>query len=190
MKNSSELVFTGNTEIPGLWYQENFITKEEEKTLLEECNNAEWSDILKRRVQHYGYTYSYKSKAINKDEYLGPLPEWTDTIINKLNKLGLSFDQMIVNEYIPGQGISAHTDSSTMFKDGIVSISLGSDIIMNFTYGTTCIEQLLKRRSVIILHGESRYNWKHEIKSRKNDIIDGKRKSRNTRISLTFRRVK
>ena len=40
-------------------------------------------------------------------------------------------NQLIVNEYTPGQGIHAHIDRD-LFEDGIVAISLLSDIQMIF----------------------------------------------------------
>ena len=43
-----------------------------------------------------------------------------------------TFDQMIVNGYKPGEGISSHVDL-LKFDDGIAIISLGSPAIMTFT---------------------------------------------------------
>ena len=42
------------------------------------------------------------------------------------------FDQLIVNEYQPGQGISPHIDNQTLFGDVVVSVSLSSNTIMTF----------------------------------------------------------
>lgn len=42
------------------------------------------------------------------------------------------FDQMIVNGYEPGEGISSHVDL-LKFEDGIAVISLGSSTTMSFT---------------------------------------------------------
>ena len=43
-----------------------------------------------------------------------------------------TFDQMIVNSYQPGEGISSHVDL-LKFEDGIAIISLGSSATMTFT---------------------------------------------------------
>ena len=43
-----------------------------------------------------------------------------------------SYDQLIVNEYIPGHGISAHVDAPKVFDDIITSVSLGSTCVMEF----------------------------------------------------------
>jgi len=180
-----------NTQIPGLWYEQDLITEQEEQELLAACNSSPWSNTLKRKVQHYGYIYNYTSRKIDLKDKIGELPKWCDVVLKKLAERGMTeFDQLIVNQYLPGEGIASHTDAPSMFKDGIVSISLGSDIIMNFAGPSgENIEQHLKRRSAVILHGDARYKWKHEIKARKTDTINGIRTNRGTRISLTFRRV-
>jgi alkylated DNA repair dioxygenase AlkB len=41
-------------------------------------------------------------------------------------------DQLIVNEYIPGQGIGDHVDHTKLFGQEVVSISLLSDVVMTF----------------------------------------------------------
>ena len=94
-------------------------------------------------------------------------------------------DQLIINEYMPGQGIFPHIDDPVSFEDGIVSLSLESDIIMDFIRDTKK-HVMLKRRSVIVLHGDARYKWKHGITARKSDF--GLKRSR--RVSLTFRKMK
>ena len=60
--------------IDGLIYIPKFLSTEEEETLLENINSQEWSSELKRRVQHYGYTYNYKSRSLSEDDKIGDLP--------------------------------------------------------------------------------------------------------------------
>lgn len=47
-----------------------------------------------------------------------------------------NFDQMIVNAYEPGEGISSHVDLHK-FEDGIAIVSLGSPATMSFTKADT-----------------------------------------------------
>jgi hypothetical protein len=47
-------------EMAGLMYEENFVSPEEEKELLEHIDRGQWLFDLKRRVQHFGYKYDYK----------------------------------------------------------------------------------------------------------------------------------
>lgn len=101
-------------------------------------------------------------------------------------------EQLIINEYEPGQGIAAHTDHTKHFDDQIVSISLLSDIAMHFEQISSpraLTEILLKRNSCVVLSGDSRYDWKHSIAKRKTDQFPGKMIRRGRRISLTFRHM-
>ena len=60
---------------------------------------------------------------------------------------------------------------------------------MTFSQEGKTEDVYLPRGSVVILHGEARYKWKHAIKSRKTDLVDKALVRRDTRVSLTFRRV-
>lgn len=97
-------------------------------------------------------------------------------------------------------GIPPHVDTHSAFEDAIVSLSLASDIVMEFRKPnntnnkeyTQHVSVLLPRRSLLIMSGESRYGWKHGITPRKIDVIrntDGHltTKFRSKRISYTFR---
>ena len=125
---------------------------------------------------------------------LGNLPDWLTPLSIRLFKEGYFDkmpDQVIVNEYEPGQGITSHIDCEPCFEETVVSISLASDCIMDFTHQLTLdkIPVLLERRSAVILKGESRHNWQHGIAMRKSDNIDGMAFKRSRRVSLTFRKV-
>ncbi|MEZ5814307.1 MAG: alpha-ketoglutarate-dependent dioxygenase AlkB [Alphaproteobacteria bacterium] len=173
-------------DIPGLQYLPDFITAAEERTLVEIIDRQPWLNDLKRRVQHYGYKYDYKARAVTADSYLGSLPDWLMPITRKLP---FKPDQAIVNEYLPGQGISAHIDCVPCFSDTIASLSLGSGVIMQFTNGQEKHDLYLEPRSLIILSGEARYKWTHAILARKSDVVGGFKIERGRRVSLTFRSV-
>ena len=154
-----------------------------------------WLDDLKRRVQHYGFKYNYKARKVDMDMHIGELPEWLKRLSKKLYTDGHMpevADQVIVNEYRPGQGISSHIDCEPCFKDTIVSLSLGSGCVMNFTHKfdkTKKIPVWLAPRSLVVLSDEARYKWLHGIPARKSDEWDGKKHNRQRRVSLTFRKV-
>ena len=170
--------------IPGLTYIPDFITQDEESALINNIDEQPWLNDLKRRVQHYGYKYDYKARAVTDDAYLGTLPEWIDPVGQKIP---FQPDQVIVNEYMPGQGISAHIDCVPCFGDTVASLSLGSGAVMQFTNGSERQELYLKPRSLVVLSGEVRYKWTHAIPARKSDVVDGFKIERGRRVSLTFR---
>lgn len=178
----------------GLIYIPNFLTQNEEKQVLSTIDNQVWLSDLKRRVQHYGYKYDYKARNIDNSMKIGVLPEWLKNIAARLYEekyFAEMPDQVIVNEYIAGQGISAHIDCEPCFGDTIVSITLGSGCMMDFTHINTKekISLFLEPCSAVILKSESRYDWQHSIPARKSDNINGALLKRNRRVSLTFRKI-
>jgi alkylated DNA repair dioxygenase AlkB len=181
-------VVTEITRVPGLVGEERFLSWNEELDLLASIDASPWDDkTLSRRVQHYGWTYKYGWSSVL--EPAAPFPVWVTLVTDRLAARGFTgFDQLIVNEYVPGQGIGAHVDSPTLFGDTIVSVSLGADVVMHFAQTPLVEDVLLTRGSVIVLTGDARYKWTHEIKARKSDVYDGKRFQRKgRRVSLTFR---
>lgn len=180
--------------INGLQYIPNFITCAEEKNLINAVNRATWLNDLKRRVQHYGYKYDYRARALNYSMYLGDLPEWTLLFTKRILKDKLikeNPDQLIVNEYLPGQGIANHVDCQPCFDETIFSLSLGSTCLMDFVnvQNKDAMSLLLEPRSLLLMTGEARYGWSHGIVGRKSDEYRGQNFARGTRISLTFRKV-
>jgi alkylated DNA repair dioxygenase AlkB len=179
-------------KIAGLTYLPNFVTTTETNTLITQIDDQAWRSGLKRRVQHYGYWYDYKARAVGRDSCLGPLPDWLSRLCLKLLSEGLLPtvpDQVIVNEYLPSQGISEHVDCMSCFGDTIASLSLGSPCIMKFTHPRTrdTDEVLLNERGLIVLSDAARYEWRHSIPARKSDVINGVRVPRGRRLSITFR---
>ena len=184
--------------ISGLRYVENYIDEYQHDWLLtriDKYHKHQWLDDLKRRVQHYGFKYDYKARKIDMGMHLGELPEWLKRLSQKLHQDGHMpevADQVIVNEYLPGQGIASHIDCEPCFEGTIVSLSLGSGCVMNFTHKfdkTKKVPVWLEPRSLVVLSGEARDKWLHGIPARKSDVWDGEKRERQRRVSLTFRKV-
>jgi alkylated DNA repair dioxygenase AlkB len=174
--------------IQGLRLTTDFITPHEEAELLRCVDMAgEWNTTLKRRTQHYGYEYDYRSGG-TQVRLASQIPGWCEFVITRLLESGMMTqrpDQMIVNEYEPGQGIAGHIDHTQLFGGEIVSVSLGSTVVMDFTrHANERMGVVLPARSAILLTGESRYVWRHGIAARKTDKGIG---PRGRRVSLTFR---
>ena len=182
-------------EIPGLRCIKNYITADRHDKLLAQVDEQPWLDDIKRRVQHYGFKYNYRARKVNYDMHIGELPRWLEELSKELYKdkyMPEVADQVIVNEYLPGQGISAHIDCEPCFKDTIVSLSLGSNCVMNFTNKLDRAKRIpiwLESRSLVIMRDEARYQWLHSIPARESDEWEGERHDRQRRVSLTFRTV-
>lgn len=180
--------------IPGLRYLPDFVDAATEAALIATIDQQPWLDDLKRRVQHYGWRYDYKARGITQDLRIGAIPDWLAGLCARLNAEGIfshTPDQVIINEYQSGQGISAHVDCVPCFGDTIASLSLGSACVMDFTHAATLEKQshLLEPRSLLVLSDDARYHWQHAIPARKSDKWRGQNIPRSRRISLTFRTV-
>ncbi len=181
--------------IDGLRYIENYIDETQETWLLTRIEQHPWLDDLKRRVQHYGFKYDYRARKVNLDMRIGALPDWLHRLSQKLHDEGHLpelADQVIINEYLPGQGIANHIDCEPCFEGTIASLSLHSACVMNFTNRRDRKRKLpvwLEPRSLIVLQGDARYEWLHGITGRKTDDWEGERFTRQRRVSLTFRKV-
>lgn len=191
---ASQLV--NNTQkLAGLRYIENYISNLEHDKIKYHIDQNPWSCELKRRVQHYGYKYNYKARSINHNMKVSDLPRWAQDVGKRLCTDGYMKylpDQLIVNEYFPGQGIGNHIDCTPCFEEVIVSISLVSPTTMVFINQKTKekIPMILSPKSCLILQGDARYKWTHGIPARKTDTINGVKVPRTRRLSLTFRKVK
>ena len=181
-------------EISGLTYTPDFITPTEEQELLQTIDAQPWLTDLKRRVQHYGWKYDYTARRVDETMRLGHLPEWLMALCQRLEQQG-HFpklpDQVIINEYQPGQGIAPHIDCVPCFEETIASLSLGSPCVMDFTHANTGekTSRLLEPRSLLLISGDARYQWKHGIAARKSDKHNGQIIPRGRRVSLTFRNL-
>lgn len=171
--------------IPGLTYLPEYVTIEEEAALARLIDSMPWDTQWTRRRQSYGASYGPGEAAAR------PFPAWGLALAERMHREGLSerpFDQMLVNEYEPGQGIALHHDHKP-FDRTIVSLSLLSPVVMDFRNpaASSLTSMLLKRRSLLILTDDARYIWQHGIARRKKDRWEGMDIPRRRRLSVTFR---
>ena len=135
-----------------------------------------------------------------------------EAIEDKINKPKLA-NHVLLNEYLPGQGIMAHLDGA-MFHPTISTISLGSHTVLNFyreldtdMTGPGGLEDrlvtsvLVRPRSRLVLRDDMYTKYLHGIEETHEDVISdkicnltdcdsvGKTLPRTTRISLTIRHV-
>jgi alkylated DNA repair dioxygenase AlkB len=174
----------------GMNYVSDFLSLSEQDDVLREVDLQPWRSDLKRRVQHYGYRYDYKARRVDRSMFLGALPPFAISVANRMIERSLFPqlpDQLIVNEYLPGQGITAHVDCEPCFAETIAMASLGSAYEMEFIHSETKEVRaiMLERGSILVISGEARYHWLHKISARRRDHGIPRRR----RVSLTFRNV-
>ncbi|XP_065882434.1 alpha-ketoglutarate-dependent dioxygenase alkB homolog 6-like [Dysidea avara] len=202
---------------PTVHYIPNFITPEEGSVLWDHVYGApkpKWTQLSNRRLQNWGGVPHPKGMLQEA------LPEWLEKCIGKIMLLGLFDDQhvpnhVLINEYLPGQGIMPHLDGP-MYYPTVATISLGSAIIMDFyrpvepttssslesRYLTSLI---LEPYSLLVLKEDMYNTYLHGIAERTEDIVDCSKVcnmdqlshsspfptniKRTTRVSLTIRHV-
>ncbi|XP_073220363.1 alkylated DNA repair protein ALKBH8 homolog isoform X4 [Cicer arietinum] len=191
--------------------------------LLQAVDSRPWNCLAKRRVQHYGYEFCYDIRNVNTKRCLGELPSFLSPTLERIsscpafkNADSIVLDQLTVNEYPPGVGLSPHIDTHSAFEDLIFSLSLAGPCIMEFRRyedgaqlprvasstvtkvespedGSNFIRKAiyLPPRSLLLISGEARYAWHHYIPHHKIDKVNGRvirRASR--RVSFTLRKVR
>lgn len=189
---------------PGLSLFTEFITEQEELDICAEIDSKQWDNRLSRRVQHYGFEFDYATRmAINNGQTNSfTFPSTCNALLTKFRETVAQaageFDQLTVNEYLPGQGIAPHVDSHSCFGDCMLSISLMASICIRFVpksssllVGARRVNVWLSRRSLLVMQGPSRLAYSHHIPARKSDLVDGIVVPRvDRRVSLTFRSVR
>lgn len=175
----------GMPQIPGLAYLPDYVTPEEEGRLVSAIDAATWNTSWSRRRQFYGKTYG-RGTSVE-----GPIPQWAQFLIGRTHHDGLterSFDQLLVNEYLTGQGIALHRDHDP-FDRTVASLSLLSPCVMDFRDVETGRREslLLEPRSLLVLSDDARYLWEHGIARRKTDRRHGRLIPRRRRLSVTLR---
>ena len=175
--------------IPGLRYVSEYLDAVTHDSLFASVDEGAWRDFGERRAQIYGYSYHYTKGGLYRVE---DLPPWAEDLSARLVRDSLmpdAADQLVVNDYAAGQGIQAHVDAP-LFTDTIISVSLGSNCVMEFTNEAGDTEaQFLEPRSTLVIGGEARHEWKHSIPSRPVDVWHSREWPRGRRVSLTFRKV-
>lgn len=210
-------------KVPGVYLLHDFITVREEEELLAAVDSRPWHHLAKRRVQHYGYAFCYETRNVNTNQYLGKLPSFVSVILKRISqfqKLGCSvdieLDQLTVNEYPIGVGLSPHVDTHSAFEEPIYSLSLAGPCIMEFRKYSTGVwlptstsnfdnevsdsysgSNFIRRaiylppRSMLLLSGEARYAWHHYIPHHKVDRVkDNVVRRGSRRVSFTMRKVR
>ncbi|XP_022122643.2 alkylated DNA repair protein alkB homolog 8 [Pieris rapae] len=201
---SDEILCTADPP-KGLQIIPDFITIEEEKEFIALFDWIDEFNLKNRQVKHYGYEFRYGSNDVDLNAPLDEkIPLQCDILWERLRAQGIAInvpDQLTVNKYLPGQGIPSHVDRHSPFGETILSLSLGSDVVMDWKHHSNkYVPIVVPARSMLVMQEEARYDWQHAIQPRTWDpivetrkherVITGDTRPRGTRISLTFRKTR
>jgi len=169
--------------VPGLYIYNNCMDESTQNAVLAYIDSKPWLLDLKRRTQHYGARYDYKTRKLYYDNILPFEKDFPiDVIRNSISQyFGAIPNQCIVNEYTSGQSISQHIDAKC-FGDVIVTISLGDFTNFVMSNDKETIPIRVNKGDIIILTSDARHKWKHHTTPVN---APGYR-----RISITFRTIK
>ncbi|KAI3506631.1 hypothetical protein L1887_21191 [Cichorium endivia] len=196
------------SEIKGLSLCRDFLIPDQQSTLLASILQEGWfSDASHNQAMRFGdlptwakelttcirevIQYSdYNPESMKKDEQEVIFPS------ELLHREPL-FNQLIVNSYQPGEGICAHVDLMR-FEDGIALVSLESSCVMHFSREVANNEKESQVRipvyltpgSLLLISGEARFEWKHEINRKPGfQKWDGLEIDQKRRTSITLRKL-
>src|SRR5919205_833158 len=100
------------TAVPGLLLYPDFISESMENELINEIDGQIWVVDYDRRLQYYGYRNELEA-PYSLIKFPVPMP----THIYKLSEqiveqkiVSIQPDQVIINEYFPGEGLRPHKD--------------------------------------------------------------------------------
>lgn len=173
--------------IPGFLLERDYVDEHEEQALLDALAAGPWETDWQRRIQQYGLGYG----EAGPPKWVRDFSSWLTPLAQRVYEDGHLErfpENCVINEYLPGKGIGPHSDYSA-FGNRVACVSLGSDVVMDFTERATSrrVSLHVPARSLWVISGPSRWEWTHAIAHRKSDVIGGVRTPRGRRVSITFR---
>ena len=168
--------------IPGLFLHADLLSASQQREALQRVDASPWTTDLKRRTQHHGWRYDYHAREIDVGMRIGALPDWLFNLARRLFGMGwfhMVPNQVIANEYLPGQGIAPHADNPA-FGPTVATISLGDEWEIDFRPNWSKepkISLALPPGSALVLSGDARWRWRHGIAPRRNETVGGVREA-------------
>ena len=176
---------------PGFTYFPDFISANEEQTLIEAIQQVELSPMqfqgytALRKVRSFGYDYHFDTRSMSKGSPIPPaFHGLAEKLALQLSVSVTSLAEMLLTEYPPGSVINWHRDAPPF--DVIAGISLLGDVsfklrphdkLKQSRKATLSIP--VQRRSLYVIQGEARTDWQHSTAP-----------VSTTRYSITFRTLR
>jgi alkylated DNA repair dioxygenase AlkB len=157
---------------PGLRYQGEFISRDDERALIARFAELPLAPFQfgafegKRRVASFGVRYDFSDQRLHMAD---GLPDWIVPIARRVEQYGGapagSVAHVLFTEYQEGVGIGWHRDKAAF--ELVFGLSLGSSCRLRFrkkegsTYRRATLEA--EPRSLYLMTGEARRVWEHSI---------------------------
>ncbi|HEY0741033.1 MAG TPA: alpha-ketoglutarate-dependent dioxygenase AlkB [Chryseosolibacter sp.] len=159
----------------GFTYYDNFISAEEEQSLLKSIEGIPLHPMIfqgfeaRRKVASFGFDYSFDNRRLTKGKRIPPEFDWlVERVAGHLAVPTNDIAELLLTEYPVGSVINWHRDAPPF--DVIAGISLSSDCLFKLrpheklkqTRKAT-VTLPVARRSLYIMSGISREEWQHSI---------------------------
>ncbi|KAJ6463564.1 hypothetical protein C8R45DRAFT_523268 [Mycena sanguinolenta] len=143
MNSTQNPLDPSSCRIPGheaCYYLPNFLTEEEEEYLIrkiEEYPQQRWKQLANRRLQLWGGELTSKNVLVAQpmppfvEVYPDIIDRLKDTVFTPAGSPHGKPNHIIMNEYLPGQGIMPHEDGPAYFPV-VATISLGSHCVFHY----------------------------------------------------------
>ena len=149
--------------------------------------HADGQECFYSHSQDYGPQVNFKKKKLKVGGFNG-LPPFSKFFVERMwnSNLEILSDFQPVElcnlEYTPARGssIDPHIDDKWLWGRRLITLNLLSPSTLTFSNNATEISIPMPRRSLIIVSGSARYDWKHAIK--RQDITS-------RRIAITLREL-
>jgi alkylated DNA repair dioxygenase AlkB len=162
----------GERLLPGLRFQNDFLSKDEEENLIWQIDGEDLSPFRfqrwtgKRLTRTFGWRYDYENGSFGKAD---PIPEFLNPVRERAAEFAgidpMELEQALLIHYDVGAGIGWHLDRPVF--EHVIGISLGSPAPMRFRKkiekGFARGSVPLPPRSIYLLSGEARHDWEHSI---------------------------
>lgn len=159
--------------IPGLRYQPDFLSREEEAQLLDVIRTlplhpAKYREYLAlRQVVSFGGSYDFTTNTLRRgaplDDRLVPL---RDRVAAWLGVSAAELVQVMVSEYAPGTPLGWHRDVPNF--EVIAGVSLGNEAVLRFrpfppdeVAKRHSVQLAVEPRSIYKMAGAARWAWQH-----------------------------
>jgi alkylated DNA repair protein alkB family protein 6 len=166
--------------IPTMRYCRNFLSAAEQDSLAEKVlSSKSWVQLKNRRLQQWGGTPEEKGMVASR------LPEWLEALGCKLvafKCVEAQPNHVLINEYLPGQGIVPHEDGP-LYLPHFAIVSLLTPLLLDFyrKLDDERPQSLQERRvcslclepgSLLIISEEAYTGYLHGIAERTQDVLD------------------